>query len=361
MPRDYPQIDVGASLTEQASAWWMLLNYGDVKLADHHAFRKWVARSPERVEAFLQTAILTRALESKQLWPDTPIETLIQDAKSATKVVTHYPAREPFSPPGTSTPRSERRALSKIPRPLVLIATTLMLLVSVAMTSYFSGIQRFQTSLGEQRSVVLSDGSVVTLNTSSLIEVHMAKHHRTVELRSGEALFEVAHDSTRPFVVAAGNATVRAVGTRFNVDRRSDSTTITVVEGKVAVFTGIVNAKGDTDELPLAAREQLTVRPHAASRPVPANLGSATAWTQRKLVFEHRALGEVAEEFNRYNLERIVIDSSDLRNEEITGAFEANNPASFMSFLAKLPDVRIERIPGENRFIVTRANGTAGH
>jgi transmembrane sensor len=121
------------------------------------------------------------------------------------------------------------------------------------------------------------------------------------------------------------------------------------------VFTGSERIKGDTTKLPLAAGEQLTVSPRAPPHAVPANLASATAWTQRKLVFEHRPLGEVAEEFNRYNLERIEIDSPELRSEEITGVFEANNPESFMSFLAKLPDVSIERSPGENRLIVTRA------
>src|SRR6202042_1154910 len=95
--------------------------------------------------------------------------------------------------------------------------------------------QEFRTALGEQRSVLLADGSRATLNTASTIEVILQKGRREVRLVQGEALFEVAHDSARPFVVRAGNALLKDVGTQFNVDMRSNGTTVTVVEGQVAV------------------------------------------------------------------------------------------------------------------------------
>lgn len=353
------EIDASASLNKQASAWWVLLNYENATAADHRAFRDWVTRSPERVEAFLRTAILARTLESKQLeWPDTPIDALIQEAKGAARAVADHPAARRPAPTETRSP-SWRAWIPSLQR--AGLVAMLGLVITVAMIWRFSGTEHFQTALGEQRSLVLSDGSVISLNTSSAVEVRMTKHRRTVELLSGEALFEVAHDAARPFDVTVGNTTVRAVGTQFNVDRRLNSTTVTVVEGNVAVFTGTGQHQGDTTKLPLAAGEQLTVTPRTAPHPVPANLTIATAWTQRKLVFEHRPLGEVAEEFNRYNLERIEIDSPELRNEEISGVFEANNPESFMSFLSKVPDVRIERDADGHRLLVTRTSaGTTG-
>jgi transmembrane sensor len=94
------------------------------------------------------------------------------------------------------------------------------------------------------------------------------------------------------------------------------------------------------------------VAPNVTPHPERANIETATAWTQRKLVFEHRALGEVADEFNRYNRERIEIQSPQLRSQEITGVFEANNPESFMTFLAKIPDVTVERSAGDGHYIV---------
>jgi transmembrane sensor len=353
MQKDYlHEIDATSSITEQASAWWMLLNHGDASPSDHHAFGEWVARSPERVEAFLQTARLTRALQSKDLqWPNTPVETLIREAKSGPAEVIGLPVRR------QRKASMEYRASQWTRR---LLAAGIVALVVGAVGWRFLSTERYQTAIGEQRSVVLSDGSVVTLNTSSDIEVHMAKDHRTVELLSGEALFQVARDPARPFDVAAGNATVRVVGTQFNIDRRPSATTVTVVEGKVAVFTGDDASSGPgadkATNLPVAAGEQLTVAPNMTPHAARADIATAIAWTQRKLVFEHRPLGEVADEFNRYNRERIEIQSPQLRNQEITGVFEANNPESFMTFLEKIPDVRVERSVGDRRVIVTQTD-----
>jgi transmembrane sensor len=352
---DLNEIDATTSVTEQASAWWMLLNHGNATPCDHHAFGEWVARSPERVEAFLQTARLTRALQSKDLqWPDTPVETLIREAKSARREVIGLPMRHQrnASIEYRASPWTRRVAVAGI-----------VALVAGAVSWRFLSTERYQTAIGEQRSVILSDGSIVTLNTSSDIEVRMAKDRRTVELLSGEALFEVARDPARPFDVAAGKTTVRAVGTQFNIDRRPSGTTVTVVEGKVAVFTG--NDPGadpgvdKTANLPVAAGEQLIVAQNTTPHAARVDVAIATAWTQRKLVFEHRPLGEVADEFNRYNRERIEIQSAQLRNQEITGVFEANNPESFMTFLAKIPDVSVERSVGDRRVIVTQTAADA--
>ena len=351
MQKDHAhEIDSTTSVTEQASAWWMLLNHGDATPADHHAFGEWVARSPERVEAFLQTARLARALQSRDFhWPDTPVETLIRAARSTPAEVIGLPGRHG---------RRGSTHFSASPWTRRAIVASFVALVAGAAGWYFSSPEHYTTAIGEQRSVVLSDGTVVTLNTSSEIEVHMARDHRSVDLLSGEALFEVARDPARPFDVAAGRTTVRAVGTQFNVDRRASATTVTVVEGKVAVFTGVDSgADPDVDHsgnLPVAAGEQLVVAPNTPPHAARVDPAKATAWTQRKLIFEHRPLGEVADEFNRYNRERIDVEGPELRNQEITGVFEANNPESFMAFLAKIPDVVVERA-GNRRVIVTEA------
>jgi len=353
MQKDYMhEIDATAPITEQASAWWMLLNHGGATPADHHAFGEWVARSPERVEAFLQTARLARALQSKELqWPDTPVQTLIREAKSAAAQVAGLPVR----------PRQESTGHGASPW-IRRVAVAGIVALAAGLTSWhFLGAERYKTGIGEQRSVVLNDGSVVTLNTSSDIEVHITGKHRTVELLSGEALFQVAPDTARPFDVTAGKTTVRAVGTQFDIDRRPGGTKVTVVEGKVAVFTG--NDPGasvnEVASLPVAAGEQLIVAPNTTPHAERANIATATAWTQRKLVFEHRPLGEVADEFNRYNRERIEIQSSQLRSQEITGVFEANNPESFMTFLAKIPDVTVERSADDERLIVRQTDAEA--
>jgi transmembrane sensor len=365
------ELGSSTSVTQQASHWWVLLNSGAATPADHQAFGEWVTRSPERVEAFLQSIRLAQALRSdKTRWPDTPIEDVICAAKAAPAAVSHLPLRLQIETPVAqadgkvreSDPLGAPREHSDIGAaglrilvPRIAMAAAITLAVLVASWYFLLSPQRFQTALGEQRSVVLNDGSVVTLNTSSAIKVSMVKDRRTITLLSGEALFQVAHDPSRPFEVKTGDTTVRAVGTQFDVDRRAAGTTVTVVEGKVAVFTAPASSNdGEADSLPLAAGEQLTVAPRTKSHAIRANVAAATAWTQRKLIFENRPLGEVAAEFNRYNRQSIDIRSPELRSQEVTGVFQANDPDSFMLFLAKIPDVNIERSADNRSFVVTR-------
>jgi transmembrane sensor len=353
------EIPTTAPVTEQAAAWWVLLNEGEPTAADHHAFAEWVARSPERVEAYLEAARLTRVLTSCDTpWPDTPVAELIGAAKaSANAVVNLNAATSTAERVDRASPAPERaRQLSWITRAsLAAAAVAAVIALAVGLYVHLSP-QRVETAVGEQRSVVLGDGSLVTLNTASSIEVRMTSERRTVKLLAGEALFAVAHDSTRPFEVTTDDTTVRAIGTQFNVDRRPASTTVTVVEGRVAVITPIDKRQSaQPSRLPLEAGEQLTLTPRAVRHAVRTDVATAIAWTQRKLVFEHRHLGEVAEEFNRYNRQTIEIRSAELREQEVTGVFQANDPASFLTFLAGFPGVTIERTA--DRIVVTQQGG----
>jgi transmembrane sensor len=361
MQRDHiNELDPTAPIAEQASFWWVLLNEGEASAADHRAFGEWIRRSPERVEAYLQAARLTSALQSqKTRWPDTPVEEVIRAARFAPTDIVSLPnngSRNERTTRDSSTEQSRGswRIMLSWPR-LGLIAILALVVLGISLNLPREP-QRLATAVGEQRSVVLADGSLVTLNTSSSIEVHMTKDHRVVRLLAGEALFKVAHDVARPFDVTTGDATVRAVGTQFNVDHRPASTTVTVVEGRVAVFTTPAEGqeKAGQTQLPLEAGEQLTLAPRIVRHPVRADVASAIAWTQRRLIFEHRPLGEVAAEFNRYNQQVIEIRSPELRNQEVTGVFQANDPVSFLTFLSGVPGVTIAQAPDHSRFIVSQ-------
>src|SRR6202020_2602328 len=93
----------------------------------------------------------------------------------------------------------------------------------------------FETEIGENRRVTLADGSVISLGGNTRIEVALSEKVRAIELTRGEALFKVAKDSARPFKVRAGDATIIAVGTEFNVERDSDRDVVSVTEGQVVV------------------------------------------------------------------------------------------------------------------------------
>jgi transmembrane sensor len=340
--------DSTMSIPEQASHWWELLHSESASATDHRKFGEWVTRSPERVEAYLRTAQLVQALKSPQVrWPTTTAEALIRDAKASPEDAL------PFSP-GRSAPDREGRRRERHFRMNLTLGFAAALLVGIGSAWFMSERPRqFKTEIGEQRSVLLQDGSRVTLNTASKIEIDIRKDRRLVRLVEGEAFFDVTHDASHPFKVHAGNAVLSDVGTQFNVDMRPMRTTVTVVEGQVAVDSTMaivdqgeaLNREGRGAAqgiLMLAASDCVVITSSGPGVPQHGiNVAAAIAWTQRELIFEHRPLGDVAEEFNRYNRERIEIDNVELRRQEVTGVFQAKDPASFVSFLSTIPGVEI--------------------
>jgi transmembrane sensor len=133
-----------------------------------------------------------------------------------------------------------------------LLAVTVLGAVGICTLQLHGSVDRYRTELGQERAVRLADGSVLVLNTGTSVEVSLRDDIRTVDLLKGEARFDVAHDTKRPFYVNAGSASVRAVGTAFNVRLRADLTELTVIA---------------------------TARPHpSASPPAPLRRSAAARW-----------------------------------------------------------------------------------
>lgn len=197
----------------------------------------------------------------------------------------------------------------------------------------------YGTATGEQRTVQLSDGSVLNLNARSRVSIHFSKAARQVELLEGEALFSVEHDPSRPFSVITSNATIRAVGTQFNVYRRQDGTTVSVVEGAVQVTP---------DGAPSAARlfkagEQATIGAGATVKRQSLDVDDALAWRERRLVFENASLGEVIAEFNRYNAIQLRAMGTLATTKRLTATFSADKPQSLLHYLEQDPALVVER------------------
>jgi len=195
---------------------------------------------------------------------------------------------------------------------------------------------RFVTGKGETKVVALQDGSVVTLNTASEIQVSYSGAVRAVELVHGEALFDVAKNKARPFVVTAGDTNVRVVGTSFSV-RRIDAAPIQVLvrEGVVEVFKPAQGAKPvriSANSMAVAQADDVST---IAAMPVPAaQVHRQMAWQSGQIAFEGETLAQAAEEFSRYSDTRIVIEDSGLAREEIAGLFKATDPVGFARTIA---------------------------
>ena len=196
-------------------------------------------------------------------------------------------------------------------------------------------VELYRTQVGERRVVKLADGSQVHLNTASTIEVAMKKDRRLVRLVKGEALFEVAHDRRRPFLVDAGAARLRAVGTAFNVRIRENVVELTVTEGVVAVAqAGESTARRVTPHI--AAGDGAIIRTGAVAPTVLDDqlLRQRTAWQDGVIELEGETLPQAVEEFNRYRTQPIIVGDARLANIRVGGRFEVDEADKFLTALS---------------------------
>jgi transmembrane sensor len=223
---------------------------------------------------------------------------------------------------------------------------------------------RYTTPIGGLASVPLQDGSNITLNTATEVRVALTGRERDIELARGEAYFEVAKDTKRPFVVNVGKKRVIAVGTQFSVLRDGDEIRVVVSEGTVRIE--------DRPRTALAPALPLTVA--GSARAVLLSAGSVAltrsagvlvqketesktqeqlSWRTGVLMFRDQTLGAVAAEFNRYNERQIVINDPTISNLKIEGNFRSTNVDAFVRLLESGFPVRATEIDSK---IVLSAN-----
>lgn len=204
------------------------------------------------------------------------------------------------------------------------------------------GWQDFSTAIGEQRTIRLQDHSIVHLNTGSRLRVRFSDRQRDIRLLEGEALFKVRQEPSRPFRVHTREAVIQAVGTQFNVRRRTNDTLVAVIEGRVRVSD--TRAHNASPPASLSAGEEADVARagNIRKRAIPDSL-HVTAWQQRRLVFRENSLADIVAEFNRYNrTPKIDLEGFDGSAQHYTGTFDADNPRSLASLLALQTDLAID-------------------
>jgi transmembrane sensor len=199
----------------------------------------------------------------------------------------------------------------------------------------------YRTAVGGMETVPLADGSTVTLNTDSEIQVALSKAVRTIKLKHGEAFFEVAKDPGRPFIVDAGNKRIIAVGTKFSVRRDGDTVQVAVTEGHVRV-----EAKDAPSEPPAhlapgdvanADRDNVLVQ----QEPLAQLETDYLSWREGYVSFRDTPLSEVVREFNRYNAEKIKVVDSDLGAMRIGGNFRATNVEAFLRLVQQAAPIHV--------------------
>ena len=217
---------MNTQIYEEASDWLVRNREGDLDAQEKTRFDAWLRESPQHVRAYLEISTVWEDVASLDPSLNAGAEDLIARARAEDNIV-------PLGL-GEASPRKRTTPiLGKVGLFYALAASVLLTLAGIWL---YSQRNTYSTDVGEQRSIVLNDGSTIELNSRSRVRVRFSDAERDVDLIEGQALFRVAKNSLRPFIVSADGTHVRAVGTQFDVYKMdSGVTVVTVVEGRVAV------------------------------------------------------------------------------------------------------------------------------
>jgi transmembrane sensor len=238
---------------------------------------------------------------------------------------------------------AENRGLSRR-RMVVAGAATAAAAAFVGIAPLDDGVteETYSAQFGQMREVILSDGSVVSLNTDSKISVSFTDEARNVQLERGEALFDVAKNKRRPFTVFAGDTRVRAVGTSFSVSRLPQKPI------EILVKEGIVELQRTNapEALPVRATANIQVIASADAPIVTMTmpqekLSRELEWQYGRIALDNETLADAAAEFARYSDVHIVVDPA-ISNRTVTGLFASNDPVGFARAAASVLKLQIE-------------------
>ena len=212
-------------------------------------------------------------------------------------------------------------------------------------------IQRYATQVGERRTLRLPDGSLIALNTGSVIEVDYRPEQRDVRLREGQALFKVAKNKDRPFVVTAGDRRITAVGTEFDV-RLGDQGTVKVllIEGKVKVTPikrgGLARIIPGLDAETLGPGDELSAQMTGNVQITAADVARATSWTRGQIIFRDDRIADAVAELNRYSPTHLMVTDPRVANLRVSGVFSADKNENFVAAITAFYPIEAKRETG---------------
>ena len=311
----------------EAAAWIVRLHGPHRSLELENAFREWLTADPENGRQFERVT-----------------ETWEQGASIPVAGIPRIAGRRP---------PSRRRAL------IVAVAACVCGFLGLGVWIAWP-YPTYATAVGEQRVVRLDDGTRLSLNSETRVEIEYTKSQRRVQLIKGEAYFEVAHNAARPFVVAAGGTRVTALGTTFVVRYDTDKTAVTLVEGKVVVEpaagdelpvvpsknVGPASAAARKD-LVLAPGERVTLARNTSALVDEPRVEAVTAWRRGEVMLEKMQLSDAIAEMNRYDSQTLVIEDPRVASLQVSGIYHAGDSASFARTVAKLYGLHVEERPGQ--------------
>ncbi len=347
----------------RAAQWFVRLQDPQVSLEDTVAWQQWIAEDARHKQAFARIENTYRDMGEM---PRPALSSTLAGANHAnvgradrydgSTSVSEWLQRAPV---GIRQGRLAARVVG-------IAAATAG--VAVALVWFVSGGPQdrgsanwLRTSVGENRTASLPDGSKVTLGGATELQVSFDAHARQVELTRGEAFFVVAKDAARPFSVRAGDSEVTAVGTQFNVRRRNDRVSVAVVEGRVRVqaaapaipFGWLREFKHESKPVQLDAGQQTFIGDTGVGPATSlTNPSAVTGWRTGQLAFDREPLRDVLEDVNRYASRRIVVNDDATGSLEITGTVSREDIDGWVRSLERA--FRLEAVEDGGRIVIQR-------
>lgn len=309
--------------------WFLRRSAAPLSRADAAAFQAWIEASPENQDAYL-------AVET--FWSGTAqLETLSRFEEKRRQILKDVDR-------GRVTRRAGMFSIA------ALVAGVTGAGVYGFMAPKRLVNQSFRTAVGQQATVTLPDGSVVTLNTDTVVRTRADGERRLVYLDRGQAYFKVAKDRRHPFVVTAAGRTVTALGTAFDLRVDGGALKVVLIEGKVrvealaepaakpAVRSPVAMEPAAAPALPVRSTEmepgsQLVALGDGDWRLTRANIARETSWVHGKIMIDNEPLGDVVAELNRYSTRKIVIADPHLAEQQISGVYEPGEIEEFAKAL----------------------------
>lgn len=353
-------------IEEAAGDWLVRRESGQWTQADQARFEQWLDASTENRVAFLRLELAwEESARLKALGAGVPGNQPPPPGQwNLTPFFDSHRASPDLrdNPPRGTVPHQRTRRFA--------IAASVLLAVAAGFGAYqrWTGdTDRYRTPIGGLASVPIPDGSKITLNTASEIRVAVNERERRIDLRQGEAFFEVAKDPNRPFVVEAGRKRIVAVGTKFSVRRDGESVEVVVTEGKVRVEDAsrplrskLVETSGSA-ALPPGVDAPVFLTPGAIAyadeagvlvqRKTLIEAETHLSWRSGVLMFREQSLADAVAEFNRYNARKIVIADPAVAALKVEGNFRATNVDAFVRLLESGFPVRAAA--EENRIVLS--------
>jgi transmembrane sensor len=337
-------LQIDQNVLDQAYAWIVALRGDKVSEQNLEEFSGWLAEDSSHQLAWDEALDL---LERMGVARHLPLEELLADNPVAPNNNTEIDA-DPQLAAGFSLLEKVQALLKPIA-----LASLLAVVGLVAVVTLQPQGEIYTAGTGQYLAVTLDDGSVVELNTNSEISVSMTEERREVELHRGEVFFTVAKDSDRPFIVDISGATVRAVGTAFNIYRVTDqSAIVSVSEGIVRVEEADGSSVTSAQSKLLTVDEALEIDALRGLSESSVETSQATAWRQGQLLFDNTPIGQAVEMLNRYLHHKIIIADDVPKNIKVSGTFSSREKRATLTAVAQA--LGMELTSQDNKWLLSQ-------